>query len=77
MKNSIEPKEGGKGVLSIFCVDSLAIKARVTFDENMVQGVHVTYWFEDPEDVTLRINNAFDILFDELMKNRKEKGITL
>ena len=57
------------GILSIFCVDFLEVKNKVTFDSSVVQGMHVSYWMED-DNVEERINNAFDILFEEVIKTR-------
>ena len=53
----------------MFCVDLLNAKDKVTFDSAVVQGLHVTYWMED-DNVEERINNAFDILFEEVLKDR-------
>ncbi len=61
--------------LSIFCVDTLQIKARVTFDECTHRGVHITFWSEETEESTKILDDVFDILFDEVMKMRRmEQG---
>ncbi len=57
--------------LSIVCADSIDVKARFTFDYEIFEGYQVTYWQDDDEDVEERINSIFGILFDEVLKNRK------
>ncbi|MCR4334746.1 MAG: hypothetical protein NUV47_03420 [Patescibacteria group bacterium] len=63
-------KTNDNEILSIFCSDSVNVKARVTFDECMIGKVHVTYWMENAKDYQQRIDDVFDILFDEVIKNR-------
>jgi len=58
-------------VLSVFCYDSIDIRARVTFDSCLVEDVQITYWMDDAPDAKERINNMFDFLFEEVIKNRQ------
>jgi hypothetical protein len=60
--------------LLIFCFDSVSVKDKVTFDSCMVQGVQVTYWMDDYEDLEEKVNGMFDILFEEVMKDRAKVG---
>jgi len=56
------------GTLSIFCIDSLTIKDKLTFYALSIDGIQLTYWFDDEEGNTNdRTDRAFDILFDELV----------
>jgi hypothetical protein len=68
LKDKLEEK-----ILSIFSFDSLEVRARVTFDSYIFQGVQVTYWMDDAsnENIEKTINNIFDILFEEMIRNRK------
>ncbi len=61
--------ESGNDILSVFCFDSIGVKARTTFDSCMVEGIQFTYWMDD-EEVEERVNNMFDILFKEVIKTR-------
>lgn len=60
--------------LSIFCEDSIVVKARVTFDSCIIQGVQITYWMDD-ENIEERISSIFSILFEEVIKTRELKRI--
>ena len=60
-------------ILSVFCFDEIEVRARVTFDSCMVEGIQVTYWMDDAPDVEERINSMFDILFEEVIKTRGKK----
>ena len=57
-------------ILSIFVMDNVVAKARVTFDSEMFQGMKVVYWMGDEGDTVQRIENIFDILFEEVLKTR-------
>ena len=61
--------------LRIFCFDSVSVKDKATFDSFMVQGVQVTYWMDDDEDVEEKVSGMFDILFEEVMKEREKNRI--
>ncbi|GEM_PF-4424575 len=70
IKNTEEgPKREGE-TLSIFCVDTINVKARMTFDSCTVKGVSVTYWMDDDEDLEERVDAIFSVLFDEVIKSR-------
>ena len=57
------------GTLSISCVDALSIKDKITFYAISLDGVQLTYWFDDEMGNTEeRVNRAFDLLFDELVR---------
>lgn len=56
--------------LSIFCVDTVTIKDKMTFDSCTVDGVQVTYWQDDDEDIEKRIDSIFEMLFEEVIKTR-------
>ena len=57
--------------LSIFCFDSISVKARMTFDSSEVQGINITYWMDDAEDLEERVDAIFAALFEEVIKARK------
>lgn len=57
-------------LLKILCIDTIVIKDKVTFDSCIIQGVQVTYWMDDVEDVEVRINTIFDIFFEDVLKTR-------
>ena len=63
----INQSEGG--TLSISCSDSVGVKDKTTFDSCIVDGIKVTYWMDDDEDIEERINRMFDIFFEEVVKN--------
>ena len=54
--------------LEVSCIDILEVKARVTFDSEMFQGIQVTYWVEDETKLQERLEKTFDLLFDEVLK---------
>lgn len=56
--------------LSVFCSDSVGVKAKMTFDSCLVEGVQITYWQDDDEDIEERIENVFAMLFEEVIKTR-------
>ena len=59
--------------LLISCFDSIGVKDKTTFDSCIVDGIQVTYWMDDDEDIEERINRMFDIFFEEVVKNVGEK----
>jgi len=68
----LEPEvELGNDVLSISCSDLVAVRARVTFDFLLFQGFQVTFWQDETEEVEERINGLFDLLFEEVVKDRQ------
>ena len=81
MKNKMEEKKdenyigGVEGeTLSISCFDSLEVKARVTFDSCVIQGIRVTYWQpEAPDSMENVLEDIFGILFEEVVKARRMK----
>ncbi len=67
---------GAEKTLSIFCTDSIELRARVTFDAIEVGGVRVTYWQpEAPDSVESILDDMFSILFEEVVKARKVKSL--
>ena len=66
-------------VLSVFCFDTVDVKARVTFDSETVDGIQITYWMDDDRDIEKGINCMFDLLFNEVYKTiergKKSKDI--
>ena len=73
-KNYIdELDESGNKILSVFCIDTLEVKARVTFDSCLVDGIQFTFWMDDNEDMVERVNRMFDILFEEMVKDMRER----
>lgn len=66
-------KKEEKSILSINVFDAVSAQAKVTFDSYSSQGVQITFWGEDGDQIEERINKAFDILFDEIIRN---KGIS-
>lgn len=67
--------ESEQKTLSVFCSDAIDVKARVTFDCCVVEGVQVTYWIDDAPDIETRINGMFAILFEEIIKTKEESRI--
>jgi len=59
-------------ILSIFCSDMVGVSARVTFDSCTIDGIQVTFWMDEDEDIKERVNNMFDILFEEVVKSREK-----
>ncbi|OGI65172.1 hypothetical protein A3A95_04065 [Candidatus Nomurabacteria bacterium RIFCSPLOWO2_01_FULL_39_18] len=59
--------------LFVSCSDSLDVCARVTFDSCVVDGVQVTFWMEDSEDIDGKLDSIFDVLFKETIKNNYYK----
>ncbi|MFA5751053.1 MAG: hypothetical protein WCX79_04390 [Candidatus Paceibacterota bacterium] len=62
--------ESEKKTLEVFCSDSIGVKARTTFDSCKIEGVQITYWQDDDNDIDERIDSVFDMLFDEVIKTR-------
>jgi len=76
-----EENKNGIGVLDgetleIFCFDSVGVKDRTTFNDCVVDGVKVTFWTDEEEDIQERLKGMFDILFKEMIKNRAKKVAT-
>lgn len=69
--NSNDGSDGG--TLSVFCVDSIGVKARVTFDSCITQGIQCTFWMDEEENFEEKINSMFDILFEEMLKTMKNE----
>lgn len=70
-KNYADVDSPDGDILSIFCVDSLEVRARVTFDSSVVQGIRVTYWQpEAPDSIEYVLEDIFGILFEEVVKTR-------
>ena len=63
-------KESEGKTLSVFCVDTVGVKAKMTFDSSVVDGIQVTYWQDDDEDIEERIESVFAMLFEEVIKTR-------
>ena len=57
-------------VLSVSCSDSIEVRARVTFDSCVVDGIQVTFWMDDIKNMEARVDKIFEILFEEVIKNR-------
>lgn len=70
-KNNIDVSDGG--ILHVFCFDSINLKDKTTFDSCAVKDIRVAYWAEDEEDIEERFSDMFDILFQEVIKNRGKK----
>ncbi len=56
--------------LPISFADSVEAKAGVPLDSSVIQGVQVTFVMDDDKDIVERINDVFDILFEEVLKTR-------
>lgn len=67
---------GGANTLFIFCVDTVAVNDKATFDSTLYRGIHVTHWLEDADDTEARVEKMFDVLFDEVVR-RREEGASL
>ena len=42
----------------------------MTFDSCLVEGIQITYWQDDDEDMEARIESVFAMLFEEVIKTR-------
>jgi len=62
-----------RGILEVFCFDSVGVKDKMTFDSCVVNGIEVTFWMDDDEDIEERINKMFDIFFEEVEKDIKSE----
>lgn len=60
------------GILHIFCFDSVNLKDKINFDSSVVEGIQVAHWADD-EDIEERFAGMFDLLFQEVIKNRGKK----
>jgi hypothetical protein len=58
--------------LSIFCVDSIEVKARVTFDGCEIDGFQLTNWPDELTDGDIGINSIFDVFFKDMIKSRNK-----
>ena len=58
--------------VNVFCVDSIGVKDKTTFDSVEVGGLQITFWMEE-EDLERRIDGVFSILFEEMFKNMSKK----
>lgn len=67
--NRSEEETEGK-TLSVFCSDSVGVKAKMTFDSSVVDGIQITYWQDDDEDIEERMESIFAMLFEEVIKTR-------
>ena len=56
--------------LPISTADSVESRAEVILDSQMVKDVSVTFFMDDDKDIVERVNGAFDILFEEVIKDR-------
>lgn len=65
------------GSLYVSCFDAVFVKDKTTFDSCVIQGVNITFWMEDEENVGERINKMFDILFEETIKAKNNKVVAL
>lgn len=72
-KNNVEMLDGG--TLYIFCVDSVGLKDKTTFDSEMVDGIRVTYWTDDEGNVEEKLKEMFNILFQDMLKNKDKSRI--
>lgn len=66
----VPEKQLVSGDLLISVTDTVMVKARVTFDCEIFQGYQVTYWQDDDTDVIERVNSIFDLLFEEVLKQK-------
>jgi hypothetical protein len=69
-KNYELEKETEGKTLSVFCSDSVGVKAKMTFDSSVVDGIQITYWQDDDEDIEERMESIFAMLFEEVIKTR-------
>ena len=56
------------GTLSILCFDSIDVRDKTTFLSYLLEGLQVTHWLEETDDVDARVGRMFDILFGEVIK---------
>ena len=56
--------------LLIFCSDTISVSDRVTFCSYDDKGFHITHWFEDANDSNLRLESMFNVLFEEMLKQK-------
>jgi hypothetical protein len=63
------------GTLFVFCVDSVGLKDKTTFDSEVVDGIQVTYWADDEGNVEEKLKEMFNILFQDMLKNKDKSSI--
>jgi len=73
MEQQIDKPESQNPLL-VFCFDSVAICDKTTFLSYIFDKLNVTYWHEEMKDETERIKGMFTILFEEVLKRRKNKN---
>ncbi len=71
-KSDVDISDGG--TLRIFCFDTVILKDKMTFDSCRIKDIQVTYWMDDENDIKESLKGMFDILFEEVMKNRAKKS---
>lgn len=70
-----ENKNVDGGTLFVFCVDSVGLKDKTTFDSEVVDGIRVTYWTDDEGNVEEKLKEMFNILFQDMLKNKGKSSI--
>ncbi len=63
------------GTLFVFCVDSVGLKDKTTFDSEVVDGIRVTYWTDDEGNVEEKLKEMFNILFQDMLKNKDKSRV--
>ena len=56
--------------LEIYSVDRVIISDKSTIDHEVVYGMNISYWMDHDNDAENRINRIFDLLFEEVIKDR-------
>ena len=62
-----------ENTLSIFCVDTVNIKDKVTFDSIEDKKLQVTFWMEDNEKLEETLEGMFNILFDSMFNTKGDE----
>jgi len=61
--------------LSVFCVENIGVRARVTFDSVENKKLKVAFWMEDDDELEEKLNGMFSILFDSMFKTKKDESL--
>lgn len=60
--------------LYVSCFDFIQVVDKTTFDSCVVNGIDITFWWEENGDTQKILNGMFDLLFEDVVKARKIIG---
>lgn len=62
-----------ENTLSVFCVDTMNIQDKVTFDSVENSKLKVTFWMEDNGKLEETLEGMFNILFDSMFNTKGDE----